>query len=443
MKPSHAGLSASTTVRVFAAVLATVLAAVLALGTVAPTASAARPAPAPTGLAATVTDNQDGSYRVAATWNAVAQATAYRATLTKAGVTLASATVTDTSWSPTVSTTPGTASLSVRAVVRHRPGKTATISVPLSDGVAPQGTFTSDWDNLGVATITQVSLTDNSPVSEVQRIVDWNDGSAPEAWTTGTTIQHTYPLIANRYRPTVTLQDAAHNTRVIDVPAIVINDHQPPAGSFGVTPTTAWARYTLVTVFQDGSLVDNWTPSSKITRSVDWGDGTIKAWPYGSPLTHAYRTAGDYTPVVTITDEAHNSADVATAQVAVTADTTAPRVTLILPTARHSVKSWRTLRGRATDSGTGIKLVRLKAVEKRHGSWFGYQASTGTWVKAATKTKAFSRSRPFLLSTNARHRWNARLVGLRQGTLIYKVRAVDQVRNRSRIKTHKARLTKP
>jgi hypothetical protein len=200
----------------------------------------------------------------------------------------------------------------------------------------------------------------------------------------------------------------------------------------------------VVTVFQQGALTDNWSPASKITRSVNWGDGTITAWPYGHPLTHVYTTAGSHTPVVTITDEAHNSAVVPTSQVVVTADTVAPLVKLILPsTARHSVKSWRRLRGTATDAGTGVKQVELRAIEKRHGTWFAYKATTSTWVKAATKAKAFARSRPFILTTNARHRWSARLYRLRKGTLVYKVRAVDQVNNRSLTKAHKARLTKP
>jgi hypothetical protein len=420
-------------------------AAALALGPVGVPRADARPAPRPTGLTATVTGHLDGSYDVAASWNPSPGATSYRVALTKGGATLSSAKVTNTSWTPTVTTTPGTASLSVRAVAGKKPGRPATLSVPLPDVSPPDGSYSSSWsDTTGDATITQDSLTDNSPVSEVQRTVDWNDGTAPETWTPGaTTITHNYPLTAQRYRPTVTLQDAAHNTRVVDVPAIVINDHQAPTGSFGRTPGTAWAKYTVVSVFQEGSLTDDWSPAYKITRSVDWGDGTTSDWPYGTPLSHVYKTAGSHTPVVTITDEAHNAADVPTSPVVVTADTVAPRVKLILPsTARHSVKTWRTLRGTATDAGTGVKTVKLRAVEKRHGSWFAYKATTGTWVKTATKAKAFSRSKPFTLTTNLRHRWNARLYRLRKGRLVYKVRAVDQVHNLSVIKIHKAHLTK-
>jgi hypothetical protein len=414
---------------------------VLAVGTVGATAAEAKPATAPTGLAALVTAHQDGSFGVAATWNAVARATSYRVALKESGTTLASKTVTTTSWSPTVTTSPGNASLSVRAVIARKPGRSATLSVPLPDQVAPQGTYSSAWDNnTGGATITQDSLTDNSPISGVIRTVDWNDGSLPQVWTTGTTLNHSYPLVEKRYVPTVTLEDAALNVRVVDVPAVVINDTEAPTGAFGVGTATAWAKFTSVRVTQS-DINDNWTPDALIARSVDWGDGTTTAWTTGNSLSHVYATAGSFTPTVTITDEAHNATVVPTSAVTVTADTVGPRVKLVLPTALHSVKTWRTLRGTATDAGTGVKKVSLKAVEKRGGHWYGYNSVQHTWVRAATKAKAFARSKAFSLTTNALHRWSAKLVGLRKGTLVYKVRATDNVANRSAAVVHKARLT--
>src|SRR5207342_996651 len=242
----------------------------------------------------------------------------------------------------------------------------------------------------------QDSLTDNSPVSGVTRKVDWNDGSPVVNWTTGTTLNHTYPLTENRYVPTVTLEDAAHNPNVIDVPAVVIKDDEAPTGTFSVSPATGWATFTSVTVTQDGVLADNWSPADKITRSVNWGDGTsLESWTAGDTLTHVYATADSYTPVVTITDEAGIPADIPTSAVVVSADTTGPKVRLTVPSAKHSVKAWKTLRGKATDAGTGVKSVWLKAVEKRKAGWFGYNAATHTWVKAATKTKAFKKAKPF------------------------------------------------
>ena len=70
------------------------------------------------------------------------------------------------------------------------------------------------------------------------------------------------------------------------------------------------------------ALADNWSPADKITRSVDWGDGTITDWPTGDSLSHVYAAAGTFTPKVTLTDEAHNTAlPIDSSAVVVSADT--------------------------------------------------------------------------------------------------------------------------
>jgi hypothetical protein len=105
------------------------------------------------------------------------------------------------------------------------------------------------------------------------------------------------------------------------------------------------------------------------------------------------------------------------------------------------VKAWKTLHGKATDAGTGVKSVSVKAVEKRGRTWYAYNAATTTWVKAATKAKALAKTKAIVSTPNARHRWSAKLVGLRKGTLIVKVRATDHVKNRSVVLSRKASLT--
>jgi hypothetical protein len=47
------------------------------------------------------------------------------------------------------------------------------------------------------------------------------------------------------------------------------------------------------------------------------------------------------------------------------------------------------------------------------------------------------------LATTASHGWAGKLSGLREGTLVYKVKATDNVGNASAVVTHKATLTKP
>ncbi|HEX4686348.1 MAG TPA: hypothetical protein VH228_06175 [Nocardioides sp.] len=426
---------------------AAAVAAVLAVGTIGATAAeAGKPPAAPTGLSASVTPHQNGTYDVAASWNAVASATSYRVALTKGGTTLSTATVTATSWAPTVTATPGNASLSVRAVVGKRPGKTATLTVPLADVTPPTGAFHATWDNnTQVATITVTTPVADNSGGAVTAKVNWDseNSSSTESWNLASDITHTYPPGAGRYVPVVTLTDSSSNSVDVPVNAVVIMDSEAPTGSFSVAPPTGWAAFTKVTVTQDGDLADNWSPADKISRSVDWGDGSAsQTWTTGTTLSHRYATAGSYTPVVTITDEANNPSLVSTSEVVVTADTTRPVVKLTLPKAKHSVRAWRTLRGTATDGQTGVKSVWLKAVEKRGTAWYGYNRVTHAWVKSTTKAKAFSKAKAFALTTTATHVWSAKLVKLGKGTLVYKVRATDQVKNVSRTLTHTATLTK-
>jgi hypothetical protein len=383
------------------------------------------------------------SYTVSATWSAAAGATKYKVALSQGGVTLASASVATTSWSSTVTSNPGDASLAVTPVANHRKGTTVRVTVHLPDVKAPEGTFTVDWTGVD-ATLTQTSLTDDSNVAAVTRVVNWGDGTGAETWSSGTTLNHSYPGLG-RYVPTVTLTDASQNVSVVHVHAVVIGDTTAPTGTFGASSGQAWARFTPVTVTQS-ALNDDYSPAGMITRTVDWGDGTAPStWTSGTTTTHVYATAGTFSPKVTITDEAGNSRQVATSDVTVALDSTAPVLKLLLPTSRrHSVKAWKTLKGTATDEpGTGVKRVTLKAVEKRGTHWYGYRPATKTWVRAATKAAAFKKGRAFSLTTTAAHAWSAKLVGLRKGTLVYKVKAVDQVQNSSAKLTHKATLTKP
>src|SRR5690242_9282339 len=90
-------------------VAATGAAVALVVGTLTTTAAEAKPPTKPggvTGVKAVVTAHPT-SYDVAATWDAVTNATSYKVALTKGGATLASANVTTASWSPTVTTGPG------------------------------------------------------------------------------------------------------------------------------------------------------------------------------------------------------------------------------------------------------------------------------------------------------------------------------------------------
>src|SRR5215213_4011110 len=425
---------------------AAAVAAVLTVGTVGATAAQARPARPGVvmDVAASVTPHT-GSYTVHASWHAVAHATEYRASISRSGTVLASNNkLTDTSWNPTVTTGFGDVKLSVAAVVGHRKGKATTIVVHLPDVTAPTGTFVTSKDEASkIGTITQTALNDNAGTAGITRTFDWDDGTVVNLTPldSSTEITHPYALMG-RYAPKVTLTDASDNSVTYTLDAIVLGDVTAPDGPVAVSPSAAWTSFTRVAA-TPGTLSDDVSPQENIAVHVNWGDGTSSDSAGTATLHHVYASAGTYVVARTIKDEAGNPKVLPDSSVVVTDDTTAPRVRLTLPRAKHSVRAWKTLRGKATDAQTGVKSVRLKAVEKRGGSWFGYKATTRSWVKAATKARAFTRARAFTLKTDRiSHRWNAKLAKLRKGTLVYKVQATNGVNHRSSTATHKASLTR-
>jgi PKD domain-containing protein len=401
-----------------------------------------RPGPV-TGLAMTIT-KPAANYLVSATWNAATDATTYAVVLSNAttGTQLASASVGTTSWSASVNLAGVTqVRLSVTGV-NQRSGPTATITQAVADLNAPDGTYTTSWvDRTG--TITQTSLTDDGPIGQVTRTVDWGDGSTPEQWKNGNTISHLYAA-DGLYRPTVTLRDADGNSRVVVVPAIVPGDKTAPTGSFTTSPAKAWVDLTVVTVTQT-ALSDNYSPAAYVLRWVNWGDGSaVQPWTSGVTATHTYATPGSYTPQVVLKDEAGNTGQVAALGVLVSADTVVPVVKLTLPkkAVADEVSSWKRVLGTATDAqGTGVAGASVLAIEKRGAAWWFYKATAKTWVKAATKAKAWTRAKAAVATVDAKGHWAVRLSGLKKGTLLVKATATDRAGNVSKPASAKAVLT--
>jgi 5'-nucleotidase len=390
------------------------------------------------------------SYRVTATWTAAPKATGYRVTLSNATGTLDQATVSTTAFTGTApAELVGTSvRVQVTPLNESRRGRATAKSLVLPDLTAPEATYTLAPQNSldGNVTITQVaeSLKDNvSAADAVTQSVDWGDGSAASTDNgTVTSFAHTYPSAKQVYYPVVTVTDAAGNSRQFSLTAVV-GDYDAPTGEFSAAPGKAWAKWTQVTLTQD-SLADDLSLVANISRSVDWGDGVTQSWLAGTTLRHRYKVAGEFTPQVTITDEAGNAATLSTTRIVVTVDSIAPGLRLTLPKlGKTSVRKWTTLKGRSRDFQTGVRKVRIKAVEKRGEVWYAYKPLRKVWVRAgATKAKAFSKAPMARVSTTDTHNWSLQLRKLTKGTLVYKVSSVDQVNNVTKWKVHRQVLSR-
>ena len=399
-----------------------------------------------TGLAATVSPSGTG-YDVSSTWNAASNATGYQVKLVDSlGATLASSTVSATAWTArTTKPAMSTVQVQVTPVAGTRKGTMVSLNVVLPDVTPPTGTFSVSWD-VSTATVTQQTLTDDvSPAGSITRQIDWDQDGGYEPWPTGDTTTHTYPLSDGYYQPMVKLTDQAGNSFELLLHAVVIGDDTAPTGAFTSTPTAAWAGFTTVQLSQT-ELADDFSQPSNVLRMVNWGDGSpITPWPTLVDVpSHVYAEAGTYTPTVTLEDEAGNTAAVSADSVTVTGKEGEWKLTLTVPKTRvRYVSSWKTLKGKATDgAGTGVSRVEVRVIEKRGTKWYAFRPATGTWVRTATATRAWSRAGIRKVAPTSTGTWSARVVGLRKGTLYVKVVGVDRSANRSATVTRKQLLTR-
>lgn len=394
------------------------------------------------------------AYHLAVDWADLTGATSYAVKLsTSSGTVLATDTVTASDWA--VNTTRPAATVvrvTVTPMKSTRKGKPATVSTTLPDLTAPVGSF-SVSPNMPAyqATITQDAISDDvTPAANIKREYRCDTGIDFADWQTGATQELcTYPntgTTPERYVPGVRLSDTATpaNSVTLNLDAVVFNDTTAPAGTYAtVVPTKVWAKYTPV-VLTESSLSDNLSPHNKISRLVNWGDGTLSPWTSGLTIKHVYAKGGTFTPQVGLTDEAGNTAVAPATPVTVLVDAVAPKVTLTAPKVGvHSVRSWVRLLGKATDAGVGMGKVNLRVIEKRGSVWYAYKPAKQVWVKAGTtavsalKLAGYARVAPDSL-----HNWKLGVRGLRKGVLVVKYNGTDRVRNSSKVLTKKVTLTR-
>lgn len=407
-----------------AAVLA-VAAAMLLSGAPAQAAPPVKPGPV-TNLAATAA--KPAGYQVDATWDAATDTTIYEVSLSLGGVVVSKNATTGTTWS--ASTTAGAGQTVVVTVTPYngkRKGTATSVSLPLPDLTAPTGAFSvSAADSTG--TITQLELSDDATATnEIQREVDWGDGSGWQVWSLGDTTDHVYAGLG-RYVPQVRLTDVSGNSVVLTLTAIVVGDVTAPTGTFTAGPGTAWATLTEVTLTQV-SLADDSSATEALTLSADWGDGTVEPF-VGPAMTHVYATAGSFTPTVYATDEAGNVATLAAQDVVVSEDTIGPALTITKPRNASSLRSWRYVKGKAHDAETGVSWVKIRLVEKRGSRWYAYLPARGVWVKAGvTPSSAWKKAKDAKRVPGSTGAWRLRVKKLTKGQLRVRVTGVDLVGN--------------
>ena len=275
----------------------------------------------------------------------------------------------------------------------------------------------------------------------------WNFGDNSSSTAQNPTHTFTNP---GTYPVTLTARNEGGSTTATKT--VTVRDVTAPDGSYTVSPARAAAGGTTVTL-QQQSLSDDFTPASGITRQVRWGDGSAAfSWASGTTTTHVFRSAGSFTPQVTLVDAAGNARTVSAPTVSVSGlpapvarDTSAPSVWLVPPaTSRSSVSSWRVLRGASSDgSGTGVRFVTIRVIEKRGAAWFAYRAGSHTWVRTTSRAAALRRASATRVVVSSSSSFQQRLYGLRRGLLEVRFTATDRAGNRSGTHLVARRLVRP
>lgn len=384
-----------------------------------------------TNLAATPTATDPG-YRIDATWSPLAGAAKYNVSLLGAGGTvLSQGTVTSTAWSVSTQEKAGQ-QLAIKVVGvnnRNKKSKPATVAVNLPDVTAPHATYRVSSEG-GTGTITQVTLSDDvSTSAQITRRVNWGGGFVD--WQAGESVSHEFAA-TGMYHPEVKVTDQAGNSRtyVLNLP---IGDEEAPSGTYQANPGNVWVKPAGQVTLTQLTLADEFSAKADIARLVIWGDDSApESWTTGDTITHTYTTAGTYTPVVQLTDEAGNVTNVDASTIVAASDEVAPTSAVSRPTkAAKRASKWRTVRGSATDvAGTGVEVVSIRAVQKRGQAWYAYNALKAKWVKAGSaKASAVRKSRPAEVATTELDTWSYKFGSMRKGKLLLKVQSSDRAGN--------------
>ncbi|MBM2615164.1 PKD domain-containing protein [Actinoplanes sp. LDG1-06] len=194
-----------------------------------------------------------------------------------------------------------------------------------------------------------------------------------------------------------------------------------------------------VTMTQTSITVGD-TPASEVVQTIKWGDGTVqRAYGTTKKFSHVYRTAGSYSIQVTLEDGVSAPNVRMVGRLSVKKDATKPVVSLNKPASPTKATSWALLKGKASDTGSGLKTVAVTAIEKRGSAWYYYNGSA--WVKASSQTTAGQKAK-VLTVTPLKGLFSFKFKGVTKGSIRIAYSAFDRAGNRSAPKYLTQTITK-
>ena len=297
----------------------------------------------------------------------------------------------------------------------------SSVVSPPPDTTPPSGSFTLSPTSLWLgqrATFTQKDVADNgvSDPATVTRVVSWGDGTSTTLTAGQGPVTKTYARTGT-FTVTFTLTDAAGNTTVASGTAKVVNP-----GRFKLSKTSVWHHETVKVTLSA-------VPAGTTKIVLYYGDGlrgTLKG--KNQTVAHSYhhRSNGKLVPAGAValtavyTNKYGSTVSLPVGKVQIKKDSWKPKVTITKPKHPERVKSWKTIRGTASDKGSGIQGVDV-VVTRTVGKTSYCYTTKRTWMKL-TATANYDRC-VFVLKAK-KGKWSLSVKGLKKGTLgVYAVSA--------------------
>jgi 5'-nucleotidase len=340
-----------------------------------------------------------------------------------------------TSWGETMKhhKSRGGSCLLALTLLTGTPAAAAVLAVPASaqaapaGGTAPAGRYS--LDTAGIWTAQTVLLTETSLVdpdtdrTAVRREVTWGDGSAPQVIAAGArSVRHRYTR-AGTFAVSVRLSDdTANQVRGVVAGTSSVRVTATP-GTYRLDRSTAWT-YRVVnkqgTAWQESpavplTLTMAGIPTNVSRIRVDWGEGVERLYPRtAKKAVLRYYSGPAHRVTVSLENANGRSAVRPVGTFKVTLDTFDPTLSITKPANADRVASWRTITGKASDRGVGVRTVMVSLVQWRGSSIYYYTGSV--WRKASSPGDAAKRAAN-VRAAYAKGSWKLAVKGMAKGDL--------------------------
>ncbi|WP_328462512.1 PKD domain-containing protein [Actinoplanes sp. NBC_00393] len=345
-----------------------------------------------------------------------------------------SASDTPVSPSPSVSTSDTPVSPSPSAPVSPSPSTSSNPATP--DTKAPTGTFklnrTSIWYGQTV-TFSQTTLSDGdgSKPEQIVRKISFGDGTSVTLRGTQNTFTKKYTKLG-KFTVTETLTDLAGNTGTAStkytVTVAIPGKYSLSAKTvyrglpFKVSVTNIPAGTSVIRIYWSDNTYTKYSPNGKKSA-------TFTGWIRNQNDNPAFPViVGKRSITATFQNAAGMTAPFRIGQITVLNDTTRPTLTITKPSSPSRVSSWKTVRGTASDKGSGLLQVRVTVLRATTSGKTYCMTSKSAWKRYTTDAPpAFCKTFPVKV---AKGKWSFKPApGLTKGYVLVLAAAVDKLDN--------------